>query len=150
MQLYLYDFSEFDDEEAETDATGRFTGFDDQLDDYWRRPGYLPFLFRVGGRPAGFALVRRLDRPGREPTWGMAEFFVMRRYRRRGAGRRAAVTLFDRLPGRWEVGQIRVNTAAIAFWRRVIGDYTGGRFSEQGADDPAWRGPVQIFRTRDA
>jgi predicted acetyltransferase len=146
MQLYLYDFSEFDEEEGEVDASGRFPAYP-YLDDYWRDPDRHPFLFRVDGRLAGFALIRRLERPGSEPTWGLAEFFILRRYRRLGLGRQAAITLFDRFPGRWEVGEIHENTAAITFWRRVIAEYTAGRYSEQGTDDPAWRGPVQIFRT---
>ena len=145
MQFYLYDFSEFDDEGGEVTATGLFPAYE-RLDDYWRDPDRFPFLFRVDGNLAGFALTRRLNRPGSEPTWGMAEFFIMRRYRRLGLGQRAAVALFDRFPGRWEVGQIHANTGAIAFWRRVIAAYTSGRYSERGADDPAWPGPVQIFR----
>lgn len=146
MQLYLYDFSEFDDEGADVDERGRFPEYR-YLDDYWRDPDRHPFLIRADGRLAGFALVRRLARPGSEPTWGMAEFFILRRYRRSGLGRRAAIVLFDRLPSRWEVGQIHANTGAIAFWRRVIAEYTAGRYSEVGTDDPAWEGPVQIFRT---
>jgi predicted acetyltransferase len=147
LQFYLYDFSEFDPEEPDVDAGGRF-GYPD-LDDYWREPGRHPFLFRVDGRLAGLALVRRLDRPGREPCWGLVEFFILRHYRRLGLGRQAAISLFDRFPGRWEVGEIHENTGAITFWRRVIAEYTAGRYSEQGTDDPAWRGPIQVFRTPD-
>jgi predicted acetyltransferase len=146
LQLYLYDFSEFDDAEADVDASGRFqTAID--LEPYFARPDWHPFLFRVDGRLAGFALVRRLDRPGSEPHWSMDEFFILRRYRRRGFGRQAARALFDRFPGRWEVGELAANTGAIAFWRRVIAEYTGGRYSEEGAGDPHGQGPRQIFRT---
>ena len=146
MQFYLYDVSEFDDEGADVDERGRVPDYAD-LDAYFHRADWHAFLFRVAGTLAGFALVRRLDRPGSEPTWGMAEFFVLRRYRRYGLGRQAAVALFDRFPGRWEVGEIHANTGAIAFWRRVIAEYTAGRYSEVGTDDPTWEGPVQIFRT---
>jgi predicted acetyltransferase len=146
IQLYLYDFSEFDEEQADVDAHGRFPAYPD-LDAYWREPGRHPFLFRVDDRLAGFALVQRLVRPASEPTWGMVEFFILRRYRRLGLGREAAVALFNRFPGRWEVGQLHANTGATAFWRRVIAEYTAGRYSEVGTDDPAWQGPVQIFRT---
>jgi predicted acetyltransferase len=58
----------------------------------------------------------------------------MRKYQRRGIGRRFAVTLFDRFPGRWLVGQLPKNERAIAFWRKVIGDYTGGNFEEFTAE----------------
>lgn len=147
LHLYFYDFSECSDgEDAEVDAAGRFPPYH-RLDEYFTRPDWHPFLFRANGRLAGFALVRRLDRPGAEPSWGMAEFFVLRRHRRHGLGTRAATALFDRFPGRWEVGELRTNAGGIAFWRRVIGAYTGGRFAEEGTDDPAWEGPLQIFRS---
>jgi predicted acetyltransferase len=146
LQFYLYDFSEFDDEEGDTDPRGRFPDYPG-LDDYWRLPDWHPFLFRVDGQLAGFALVCALARPSSERSWGMAEFFVMRRYRRMGYGRQAAVAIFDQLPGRWEIGELHANTGAIAFWRRVIAEYTTGRYSEIGTDDPSVRGPFQIFRT---
>lgn len=147
LQLYYHDFSECDDEDAEVNEDGRFPAYPD-LDRYWSEPSrYLPFLFRVDGRLAGFALIRRLDHPGSEPTWRMVEFFILRRYRRRGLGRQAATILFDRCPGRWEVGQIWGNQAAITFWRRVIGAYTGGRFSEEPVDPATAVGPIQVFRT---
>ena len=68
----------------------------------------------------------------------MAEFFVMSKYRRRGVGSEAARFAFDRFPGRWEVREMAANTPAQAFWRRVIGDYTGDNFTERRLDDGAW------------
>ena len=50
----------------------------------------------------------------------MAEFFVMRKYRRRGIGRQAAADVFARFAGPWQVRQQRSNPAATAFWRRAI------------------------------
>jgi hypothetical protein len=37
------------------------------------------------------------------------------------------------------------NVAATAFWRKAIGTYTGGRFTEDVIDDARWCGPVQQF-----
>lgn len=68
----------------------------------------------VDGRPAGFALVRLTD-----PT-ELAEFFVLRKYRRGGIGTAAAREVIARHPGRWAVGQIAANAPATAFWRRAI------------------------------
>jgi len=69
---------------------------------------------------------------GSEERRFLGAFFVARAYRRRGVGAVAAHQIFDRFPGRWQVLQIRANPAAQAFWRRVIGDYTGGRYSDSG------------------
>jgi predicted acetyltransferase len=50
----------------------------------------------------------------------MAEFFVMRKYRRMGIGRRAAIEVLGRFPGSWQVRQQLSNPAATTFWRTAI------------------------------
>lgn len=91
-----------------------------------------PFLILRGGEPAGFALVQRTsivrDGPGAE--YRMTEFYVMRALRRLGLGREAAQLLFSRFQGRWLVSESSGHAGAIAFWRRVIGAYTRGRYRE--------------------
>src|ERR1700677_4470834 len=84
------------------------------FDEYWTDPDRKAFLFRVEGALAGFALVFT-----GEPR-DIAEFFVMRKYRGRGAGAQAASSLFARFPGRWTVRQQLTNPAATAFWRKAI------------------------------
>jgi predicted acetyltransferase len=127
LELYLHDFSVFTG--ADVDADGRF-GYD-HLDAYWTERSRVPFLFRVEGRWAGFALVRT-----GEPH-DMAEFFIMRKYRRGGVGLAAARELFARFPGEWQVRQMRANVDATAFWRRAI----PVEFVEEEID----AGPVQRF-----
>lgn len=56
----------------------------------------------------------------------IAEFFVTHRYRRSGVGRRAAVLLWNRLPGKWLVRVSEGNTGAVPFWERVVGEFTEG------------------------
>ena len=53
VELYRYDFSEFD--QADVDVHGEY-GYR-YLDHYWTEGSRAPFLFRVNGRWAGFALV---------------------------------------------------------------------------------------------
>ena len=72
----------------------------------------------------------------------------MRKYRRLGAGKEAATRLFDLFPGRWEVAVVAPNTGALAFWRQVIGEYTGGRYEERFEESDLWHGAVQTFVTR--
>lgn len=155
LELYQHDLSEFTGDDV--DAHGLF-GYR-YLDHYWTEPGRWPFLVGVRtSEPAGDAGVRRLagfalvtDRtllPGSAGGHDLAEFFVLRAYRRRGVGAAAARQLFDRFPGRWEVRQLAENAPAIAFWRRVIDGYTGGRWREVALDGGRWRGPVQLFDAR--
>jgi predicted acetyltransferase len=143
FQLYAYDFSEWLDLDVGDD--GRFPL--PPLEPYWDDVLCHAFLLRVDDALAGFALVQERSRlTGETGVRDMAEFFVLRRYRRRGVGERAAVSLFERFPGAWEVRQKRENVAAIAFWRHTIAHCTGGRFHEETLDDSRWRGVVQRFR----
>jgi predicted acetyltransferase len=141
-QLYAYDFSEMI--ELELDASGRFSPkeFGAYFLDDWRHP----FLIFARGQLAGFALVHQKSRlSGDLGVADMAEFFVVRRYRRQGVGSSAAHELFRKFAGRWEVRQTPNNQAATAFWRRVIGQFTGRAFHEAEVSNEHWRGPVQSF-----
>ena len=145
-ELYSYDFSEIVGLDVGED--GRY-GVDD-LAGCWSEPWRRPFLVRVDGKLAGFAIVDCRSRlTGDAETFDMAEFFIMRKYRRRGIGAYVAMHLFDRCPGRWEVRQSARNDQAQAFWRLVIGRYIGaGSVAEQYCDNATWRGPVQYLDSR--
>ena len=140
MELYLYDFTEFD--AADLDEEGLY-GYE-YLDRYWVEPGRAPFLVRADGKLAGFVLVMDNSFTGK-PGKMIAEFFVLRKYRRCGVGRAAAFAVFDSFPGHWEISEIAENTPAQKFWRRVIAQYTGEQYQEVLFDNNTWRGPVQIF-----
>jgi predicted acetyltransferase len=127
LELYGHDFSELNG--ADVDEHGRY-GYR-YLDAYWADPDRHPFLITVDGRLAGFALVRSAS------PHDMAEFFVMRKYRRGRVGAEAARAVFARFPGEWHVRQIAANVAATAFWRRAI----PVPFTEDTNDE----GPVQHF-----
>ncbi len=128
MNLYLYEFSDVDERDIGADARFHYPA----LPGYWIKEGRYPFLIRLERRPAGFALVakRSVFDPGAD-GYEMVEFFVLRRFRRRGVGREAAWLLFDRFPGAWVVPQHHANVAAHAFWRAVIGGYTCGQYREE-------------------
>ena len=63
---------------------------------------------------AGLALVQT------GPPADMVEFFVLRKYRRVGLGRRAAAEIFRLFPGEWTVRQQHHNAVATSFWRTAI------------------------------
>lgn len=141
-QLYAYDFAAIMG--WDIPDSGRFP--DALVDGCFAGGPRHPFLLRAGGRLAGFAIVETRSRLTGDPAVrDMAEFFVARPLRGRGVGAAAARALFDRFGGSWEVRQTAANTAALAFWRRVIAAYTAGAFTEVFHDSPAWHGPVQSF-----
>jgi predicted acetyltransferase len=42
--------------------------------------------------------------------------------------------IFDRFAGSWEVLEYERNRGSVAFWRRVLSVYTGGKFVERAQD----------------
>jgi predicted acetyltransferase len=122
LELYGHDFSEFHDLDLASD--GRF-GYRD-LALYWREPNRHPFLVRVDGKWAGLVLVKRgSEISGNETVWDMAEFFVVRGYRRRGIGTELAHQVWRQFPGRWEVRVMPSNHSAYLFWERAITLFAG-------------------------
>ena len=122
FELYSHDFSEFYDVDLGPD--GRF-GYG-PLSLYWSQPDRHPFLIKVESKWAGFALLKRgLDASGNPTVWDMAEFFVVRKYRRKGVGTQIAHQLWRRFPGTWEVRVLQVNTSAQHFWSRAISQFLG-------------------------
>src|SRR4051812_15530870 len=142
FQLYAYDWSDLLSLDVGRD--GRFAT--PSLDAYWQEGHHHAFLIRVEGQLAGFVLIGTRSRlTGAPGVFDMAEFFVMRRYRRQGVGFAAASAAFARFSGRWEIRQRDENAAATVFWRRVLARYTGGSYEEVRCDDATWVGPVQTF-----
>lgn len=142
MQLYLYDWSALAD--LEVDVRGRFAPY--PLEPYWRDASRHAFLIRDGGAIAGFALICSTSRlSGRVGVYDVAEFFVLRRHRRRRVGHAAARQLFELFRAPWEVRQRAGNDEATAFWRRVIHDHTGGAFEEAAWSDERGPGVLQRF-----
>ncbi len=123
LELYIHDLSEaFPD--IELGADGRF-GYR-RLPLYWSDPSNrFPFLVKYGQRVVGFALIMRGSLLIDPDAFDVAEFFILRRWRRTGLGRRAAHLLWDRLPGRWIVRAALRNAGAVPFWARTISEYIG-------------------------
>lgn len=128
-QLFRYDLSEFRD--SWPDADGRFKEHEMRsfLDRDPDRIGYL-----VGGPEvtAGFALVSGVDEEPRH----MDAFFVVRRARRLGVGRRLALDVLGRHPGEWRIGFQEENPTAARFWRRIATEVAGDRWHEEAVPVP--------------
>ncbi|MFH1676432.1 MAG: GNAT family N-acetyltransferase [bacterium] len=139
MELYLHDFTEFDN--ADIGDNGLY-GYE-YLDCYWTEEDRYSFLVRVDGRLAGFVLVHKIAGINT-----IAEFFVMRKYRRRGVGTEVAIRIFDRFRGKWNVTQMSYNVPAQSFWRKVIRKYTGGEYMEREWEMEGNRGLLQEFMSR--
>ncbi len=101
----------------------------------------------VGTKLAGFALVRQgAVTSDDSDVMDLAEFFVLRRWRRRGVGQTAACALFKCFPGCWEVRVMGTNVSALLFWENVISAYAGNQFQRAAfrKDNKHW----QVFHFR--
>jgi predicted acetyltransferase len=128
LELYIHDMSAIFS--LDVGGDGRY-GYA-RLPLYWSEPDTrYPFLIKSGPQLAGFALATRGSPITANPTdLDVAEFFVLRRYRRSGVGRQAACALWDALPGQWIVRVSEANRGGLAFWRDVVHDYTNGTGTE--------------------
>lgn len=128
-RFYVYDMSRYCGFSPgwETPPNGLFE--DRDRSSYWEESNHA-FLIRVDNELAGFVLVNKI---GSTPDvdWHMGEFFVVSKFQGKGVGRYAARQIFDQFPGIWEVDQMPENTAAIAFWEKVVDEYTDGKFQKE-------------------
>jgi predicted acetyltransferase len=122
LELYMHDFSEFNDIELGED--GRF-GYK-SLSLYWREPDRHPFLIRMNGKLAGLVLVKRgPDFSNKQTIWDMAEFFIVRGYRRRGIGTGTGYEVWRRFPELWQVRVMESNHSAHQFRAHAIAEFAG-------------------------
>jgi predicted acetyltransferase len=121
---YCHDMSEWFD--LDTGADGRYS-YDTVS--VWAK--YDSYLAKVANSIAGFALI------GSASEWladvgarDVHEFFIMRKFRRRGIGRSMARFLWNEYPGEWLVRVLEANAPAVTFWRCEISSYSVGSYRE--------------------
>ncbi|WP_442600663.1 GNAT family N-acetyltransferase [Paenibacillus sp. KN14-4R] len=140
LELYKYDFTEFDPEDVNESGLYEYM----YLDHYWTEEGRYPYFIRVNEQLAGFVLVRELGVDAQQRTiYSIAEFFVMKKYRRNGVGQFAANEIFHTFRGVWEVAEVDTNEPAQHFWRKTIAAYTNNNYQEIQKEN--WDGPIQTF-----
>ena len=142
LELYIHDLSDVFPG-VELGPNGRF-GYA-KLGLYWSEPDRrFPFLITCDGQIAGFALVTRGSPAAEDPAvLDVAEFFVVRRYRRSGVGRTAAFLLWRTIPGRWTVRVSERNAGAVPFWADVVAEFTNGTAVESSR--PGNPSPWRVF-----
>lgn len=147
LQFYLYDFSELeaaDSDALDFDAQG---GYGPSLPpaEYRTDPDWHAHLIRFGGKIAGFAFINTHSHIGERAQHNMAEFFVARKFRRRGVAREAVRQILASLPGSWEVAAKEQNTVAQAFWPRAVSAAGVTDLNLLQGDGERWRGPIWTF-----
>lgn len=124
-RFYVYDLSEF--QKRKCPENGLFE--DEDYTIYWTEDEYTPFIVKCNQELAGFALV---DKGGSSKNidFHIGEFFIVRKFRRKGVAMTVAKEIFSKHPGNWEVMAISNNLPAIEFWEKCIERYSKGAFSK--------------------
>lgn len=143
LQLYVYDFSEIEGFDLNEHGLYRYR----YLDNYWSEEDRHPFLVRVDGKLAGFVLVNTLTSAA-EADFSIAEFFILRKYRRRGVGTQVAHRIFDMYPGWWEMKQTKKNIAAQSFWRKTVSSYNANAHRDYPVGTGTTDRPLQTVKSR--
>ncbi len=124
----MYDFSEY--LKTDVEDYGSFAAYP-HLEDYWTEENNrFPYIILKDQKYVGFALVRFTESEERN-YFSIAEFFIMKKYRREGIGKSIASQIFNLHKGQWEVYQKESNKPAQIFWIRVIDEYSKGQFKER-------------------
>jgi predicted acetyltransferase len=144
LELYQYELSDIWPQDADAEARYGYNLERQRQDDRFHAHVAVD-----GSQYVGLALVAPAIVTRKEGKW-MEQFFVLKRNRHAGTGRALAIHTLNSYPGLWEVGQILANTAAQAFWRRVISTQTSGDFVEVQVTEGWWQGVVQQFHVHAA
>jgi predicted acetyltransferase len=140
LELYRYDMSDFRPYELSPHGTYGYR----YLDAYFLNDDREACFIKVDGELAGFTMTRMLH----DNVRSVAEFFVVRRWRRTDVGTTVARQLFARHPGRWEVAVDDANTAGQAFWPAVCGAAAGSAIeTRRKPDDANYPGIKLLFET---
>ncbi len=128
MQLYTYELSFFEDETTDFKLldSGLYV-MSKYVEMYWTSDKRHPYILKCDNELAGFVLARYNEDGKNE----IAEFFVLNKYRRSGAGKFMANEMFELYKGPWEVRTLLKNERAQSFWRNVIREFSNDNFEER-------------------
>ncbi|MCP4671095.1 MAG: GNAT family N-acetyltransferase [Desulfobacula sp.] len=90
----------------------------------------------------GFAFVNKHLRFNND-GFAIAEFYIQKKYNRKGYGRRLAEHVFAQFIGEWEIAVSLKNNLARKFWKKVLSSYTNDKFMEKKTN--SFNGYVLIF-----
>ena len=123
---YAYDISEFMGWAQQKDGTHSI-----RIDfiKYWQTDNTFPFIIRHKDELVGFVIVDK-NVSDSSNDFNIAQFFILRKFLRKGIGKHVAYQCFDQFIGKWEVFVMPGNEGAYRFWRKIISNYTDHQFKE--------------------
>ncbi|WP_237475579.1 GNAT family N-acetyltransferase [Vibrio tetraodonis] len=116
FSYYVYDMSEFLG--LSITDNGLFTFDKNSLTPYWHQNDHKPYFIYVENEIAGFVLLRRY--PECKSIWDIEQYFVLKKFKGQGVGKRAFQQLTEKYPGQWQVRILKENKVAMKFWLATI------------------------------
>ena len=142
---HIFDKLVQDYEDEFSSITGKKKNQDGKysVDVDWHTPNF-GYYWKEDSSIVGFSLVESID-----GYFEIVDLYVIPAYRRKMIGKNMAFSVFNKHPGPWLVRQILGSESATKFWKRVVGDYTNGNYTELQIDNPPWGMSVcQMFNNR--
>ncbi|MFM2486437.1 GNAT family N-acetyltransferase [Celerinatantimonas yamalensis] len=121
---YIYDMSEFMG--WSPDQQGQYTFNHESLTPYWQERDHIPYFIHVDNELAGFALIRHY--PANPAVFDIEQFFVLRKFKGNGVGKKALSLVVGKHPGTWQIRVLKENKAALKFWEAALTAIVGAKF----------------------
>ncbi len=138
-------FQEIDPTKIQQSTTGERLDYP-YLDQYWTDKNRFAFFIVYDTEIVGFSLLNdHVICKDFLAERAVAEFYIKKKYRQRGIGRRAALQLFQQFPGKWEVKQATDNPNATQFWRNTIQSLTHNNYIEKQLSSEGEKVVIQLF-----
>ena len=131
FQLYCYDNAGWSGEALLAD--GRYDVCDAGLASYVHAAGHTAHWIEVDGELAGFYITEPAI-AGQLPVQEFSDFFILKKYRRRGVALEVVRRVLLGSAQTWLVATFRADAAACAFWRQAFARLPFARI--EAYDDP--------------
>lgn len=142
---YIFDelAQNYEDEFSPTSGKKKNQDGKYSIDVDWRTPN-VGYYWKEASQIVGFSIIEPIDGYSE-----IVDFYVVLAYRKKMVGKNMAFAVFNKHPGPWRIRQIAGSEAATKFWRRVIGEYTNGNYTESQIENPPWGLSIcQIFNNQ--
>lgn len=124
LQLYLYEFTDYTDDDL--NSLGRYDY--EYFESYFIDKDRYAYFIYMGTQLVGFCMVNQHSLLQNSYIHSIAEFFILRKYRKYGIGRAAANEVLAKHGPSWEIPQLTQNKIAMKFWEKVILEISNGNY----------------------
>ncbi len=119
-QKYLYEMTNYYDDEMDEAGNYHYGYFDSYFTDTQRKAQFIYFNKQL----AGFVMINPYSYLDEKPDYVMAEFTVFPVYRRKHIAKQAVEIIFSQHKGSWEVKYNEANISAMKLWNKVCEKYS--------------------------